>query len=307
MFSFFLWDGKPNISTINPLLVKKLTHIRLSGYNNAQINREILESDYNDLKALIRELGENILKANVKKTGERNDFMEIRAKFVKMTDVFINHSNVYTITTYAAQLLQYYTIVCNKNFHSEQDFPSFDRFLFNNKRTLGDASINAFIVEYKLIKIYNDLSTLVDAISGTIAPIENSEQKSAFLKEHLQLLHETVSNFKCNAPDNVFSHYLNFVSNYATAKALELDYRMLEMKLAKSTPEDEQELSVKQQIYLDNAKESLDEIEKLPLFFEERNSPHVKGMEFSFGQDVFSKLPVRNIGEIIEHVSALLN
>ncbi len=126
------------------------------------------------------------------------------------------------------------------------------------------------------------------------------------LVDYLRELQKIVDQLKLEAPDNVFSHYLDFVSNYTAAKIMELNYRIYEINPAKISLEELSQLSEAQQGFLLAAKAALDDMVQLVGYFEDRGVSHIKGLEFSLGQEVSGKFPTSNFEELKDHVVSLL-
>ena len=295
------------IADFNTTIIEKLTSIRLSGYDASKINLDISEMDILAIKTLIIRLGTNILKANILGSRGIAEFTASRNKFIKMAENFITVSHKFDITSYAAELLQYYTIISDDGFSSELNYRDYSNFLATNEKTkFGNTTNNSFILEYKLIIIYNELACLTDAQTGKIAPVDDNEIKAIQLATPLFELQKTVSDYLLNAPDNVFPLYLNFIINYTAAKLFELNYRLLETEIVKLKPEDVLQLSDRQQQYIKSSKDALSEINNLYNHFSERNIPHAKGMEYSFGQDLLHKFPPADLEATTVHINTLL-
>ena len=304
--SFFSPAGKIKTTKTDSEIIQKLTSIRISGYKPHKINQDIETTDIDSIKALIKKLGDNILKANVLAADGTDKYVDTRTKFHSMLDDFIAQSNKCDITVYAAQLLQYYTVVSDDAFTSELSSHEFEQFLTDNDHgKFGNTQKNAFIVEYKLIKIYNELTTLTDAASGKIAHIVDSNEKAMVLVNQLIELQQIVSDYTIQAPDNVFPQYLTFVINYTTAKLLELNYIIQDAAVEKLAPEDGLQLSDIQQVYLGLSKQALKEIDDLPRYFEERGLKHIKGMEYCFGQEILHKFPITDLEKTTDHLVLL--
>lgn len=304
--AFFTPASKIQPTNTDFEIIKKLTSIRIDGYKHHKMSQAIKKTDIDEIKVLVKKLGDNILIANILGSGGVDKYTTARTKFHHMLDNFIVQGNKFDITIYAAQLLQYYTVISDDGFTSEFSSQEFEQFLDENcQEKFGDTRKNAFVVEYKLIKIYNDLTTLTDATTGKIAHIVDSDEKTMVLVNQLIELQTIVSDYLNQAPDNVFPQYLSFVINYTTAKLLELNYRIQDAAIEKLTPEEGLQLSDIQQMYLASAKQALKEIEKLPGYFEEHNMTHVKGTEYSLGQEILHNFPITNLEKATDHLLSL--
>lgn len=190
--------------------------------------------------------------------------------------------------------------VRNPSFSAELGFSDFNEFLESHQRDFGSTLYNRFIIEYKLILMFNEFALLVDAAAGKIAPVPHAKEKVKQLYAGWKILEKIVNEFIKIDKDCVFSHYLNFVLNYTMAKALEFDFHVLVIDL--STDEDQGRQSDRQQFYISQAEKSL---ESIHLLFQVTAAQHIKGIEFCFGQNLFNKLPMTNFDMIRKHVASL--
>lgn len=292
---------KVNLSTA---IVAKLTQARITAPVNQKLMLELTNAKlYGDLKILIKSLGESILKSNHDTTLPADEFIAKKNQFTRLVDTLAAEQaqlgEKLRLISFGMQLLQYYTLLCNDYFRSDFNFEEFAAFLAANKQ-LGDTSKNPFVVEYQLIKIYNELSTAVESATSKIAPM-NAQEKINLIKTQLALLENTVRNFNESAPDNGFAAYLIFVTHYIYAKISELDYVLHESSL---TTDEKLRLGDVQKAHLDLAKAHLSKIEELTAFHADYNRP-LRGIEYSFGQDLLYKLPINNLDTVKEHLTAL--
>lgn len=296
--AFFSPGGKPGAADLYPPIIKKLTAIRLSDYKQAIIELHMTEMDYPALAALIKKLGEKILKANQDANPNHAPYQEVRRRFLLMLNQFTTDNDEFALVSYAAQLLQYYTILCSEDFHPGEDYTRFDDFLCASIRKHGDTTHNLFIMEYRLIKIYNDLSLWTESITEHPDNNKDSPLSLELLFTHTKRLHHLIQNLVCNTPDNLFYGYLDFVSNYTLAKACELNYRL---KSAELSFEEKKRYSDEQKHYLLYAQKAWNDIENKSLG-PGKSQRYLKGLEFSFGQHVLFKLPVGHVDAIRHHL-----
>ena len=297
--------AKMNI-TENPDVIKKITAIRVSGYKISLIN-QLDEQDYKVILILIKELGEKILKVNLINGEGTDTFNEARAKFIDIVNK-LPQINRFEVVSYAAQLLQYYTILCDDNFIPHSNFSNFNQLLSNNEQRFGTTKNNLFIAEYILILIYNELALSALSHAEVDEGIKSSDGKmrlgSLRLKsQKLIELNELITEWTTDAPNNVFVLYLSFIYHYTSARLLEFQYEMQEEKL---TEEGQLKLSEAQESHFNLAKEALETIETVIQFDKERGIIHSSGLEYSFGQALLSKLPETNMDEMKKHLLSLL-
>lgn len=292
--------------TKNPDVIKKITAIRVSGYKISLMN-QLDERDYKVILTLIKELGEKILKVNLINAKGTDTFNEARAKFIDLVNN-LPQINRFEVVSYAAQLLQYYTILCDDNFISNSNFSNFNQFLSNNEQKFGTTHNNLFIAEYILILIYNELALSALSHAEVDEGIKSSDGKmrlgSLRLKsQKLIELNELIKEWTTDAPNNVFVLYLSFIYHYTSARLLEFQYEMQEEKL---TEEGQLKLSGAQESHFNLAKEALESIETVIQFDKERGITHSGGLEYSFGQALLNKLPETNMDEMKKHLLSLL-
>ncbi len=303
--SLFSFLGKAPSGAIDNDLVRTLTGIRVMDYNIVKINA-ITDDEYALIKQLIETLGMRILKANLANHDSFDDFIQAKLKLTTTISNFMQGKlSKFAVISFAAQLLQYYTIICDDKVTQNKSLSDFNNFLTTNKARFGDTSKNLLVAEYQLIKLYNDIAGLTDSVSDTSESEQQIERDITYLSEQIVYLNTLVKNWVTDAPDNVFVHYLDFVVNYSFSKMSELKYQLLKNHPHLSHDSDESSLSDTQQMSLKLAKNSLVKIEKLFEYFKDRKSTHSKGLEFSLGQNVLTKLPITNLEEVKTHVASL--
>ncbi|EHL29655.1 hypothetical protein [Legionella drancourtii] len=293
MRSIFKAASEPNI-------IELLTQLRHANYPMSSIN-SLNENHLSQIQELVTELGQKILGA---KSDADPKVGEARANVQKVVSELIKTKNKYAIVSFATQLLQYYTIICDQDFEPKQSLEDFNQLLVK-KRAFGDVSKNLFVTEYRLVKIYNDLITLTDAQMGKIAPIRDGECKLGILLEQLAAIKEKIDEWEPQNPDNIFLSYLNFTVNYTYAQVLECQFNLQKHKLS----EQEKALYADSQkdIFLKAALDALVKIRTLVEYCNERQTPFAKGAEFSLGQSLLHKMPVDDLKVIQEHVSSLVS
>lgn len=297
---FFEKNSTINQQVINSDIIRKLTAARLSDYNILKISTEFSEHDYPEIKVLINELGSKILKTRFAGENQEDDFTKAREQFLRMTDNFIAGSkNKFAVIIYSAQLLQYYTVICQKDLNEKPSCQGFAEFLENYADIFGNANNNPFIVEYKLIKVFNELCMISDS------HIEFEKQLTS-LMSFLTPLQAIVDELILSAPDYVFSQYLVFVINCIRAKVVEINFLMLRNTPGEFSIEEQELHSDAQQIFIREMQSALQTIADLFDTSAERGCVHVKGMEYCFGQDLFVKFPRQNMETMQRNTGMLL-
>ncbi|KTC66200.1 hypothetical protein Lade_0858 [Legionella adelaidensis] len=285
-------------------IIKKLTLIRMFGYNLATIEKEFSELDYDELKNFTLELGDKVIKNTLISSGSIDQYKEARAQFTSL----ISNLHQFFLVVFSAQLLQFYTIISDEDFFPQASFLEFQQFLSKNAYKFGELSNNLLFTEYQLIKIYNNL----------IQFTENSHQLEDFLKnaagkihltniknisKQLTIIKDFLNKSIIEEPDNFFLHYLLFACSYTFAKLFELQF-IIQEKIV--TDKELHDLIDKQEYCLKMAKSALESIEDLNQFYTQRNKEPIKGLEFCLGQSLFHNFPQKDLAEIKNHLLELL-
>lgn len=162
------------------------------------------------------------------------------------------------LALHAAQLLQYFTILCAPVTLSELDTSGLVDFLNKNEVHFGSTAKNVFLIEYQTTKIYNELWHYHDALLHKLAPVEKVGFKLELLQKRITELAATVAELKGTFKDDVFCEYLHFSLQYTSALFVKVDYLLKQRDLI----DDEViQHEFAQKMYLSSACESLRVIE----------------------------------------------
>lgn len=279
------------LSSGDKKLISTLVRIRTAKNPTPDID-SLTSSDFAKMQALVIKMGEKILKANY---AEAKQYNKAKMKFVAAITNLFKHNISFIAASYSSQLLQYYTLICHPSFEPANNTVEFLDFLTATQYENIDS--NLLISEYKIIKIYNDLSDLIDCKEGIISTMSTLESQISILFSELNQIQRQVNPCLEEEFDNIFSHYLNFCVHYCFARAVELQFFYLKES---STAEEQVALSYRQQLFLNQAQEDLNNIKKL-----KESSSAIKGSEFSFGQDVLYRLPISDLEALQSHLNTL--
>jgi len=287
--------------------INKLTLIRIYEYDKSQIQQEIQEKDFRQIPVLISELSEKIQKINIIRLDGPVSFRKTRKKFNELLNNTWYEDKFHAIK-FAAQLLQYYTIVCDDAFKSESSFIQFQQFLDENEDKFGTVTNSLFITEYTLIKIYNDLSEFDEVYKDIGASDDKLNNSPDFpvvgkLCNALKELEPSIAAEVAASPDNIFLQYLNFIHSYTAAKATEIQYKLQAVSTIEAEPTEWIEIQRKQ---LNKAKTALHTMETLFEQYDGKKDKTGSGLEYSLGQNVLHHFPEKNLNDLEKHVSALL-
>lgn len=281
-------------------VIAYLTYARVSGYHPSDLNG-LNEAELSTIEQTTITVGNKILSVNIQ---DESELAKAQTMFYAAVKSLKQFDHKFPFVQFSSQLLQYNTIISDDEFKTEFTAKEFYEFLQCDSNKFGDCSNNLFVVEYKLIKIYNNLAHLNDASKGLVAKVPNSKEQIEFIFEQLNELNKLVIQWELEAP-NVFVKYLAFASNYTIAKALELGYNENNTTISK---EEGEYFADSQQYALKQALEKIKEIKNL-IEFATSQKMAVPGIQFSLGRNVFNQLPIENdedVNTIAEHVSSLI-
>lgn len=288
-------------------IIRKLTVARISEYDLLVVNQEFSKEDFNKLPPLISELGNQLLKANLISSRGLSAYKEVSAFFKTIIEELYKAHHIILIS-FAAQLLQFYTIVCEPSFRSHSSYTQWQKFLSDKAIIFGSINNNLFITEYSLILLYNDLCSLIDKCNDAEPNKEHDCEMDLaslnFRAKKLEELKEQIKQWHVNAPDNIFVHYLMFIQQYTVAKLLELHFLIDEKKLS-----DEAKLQLvdKQTVQIALAKDSIDTMIIIKKKCAEIGIKFAQGTEYTLGQSLFSKFPETTIESFAEQLTLLMS
>jgi hypothetical protein len=295
MFEFFCKLLPTSLSKMD--IIRLLTQFRISNYSQPEL---IPDSALPSIKTFVANIGDRILDSQIADQEKR---AYTKREYSNSLYLLFTDNKKITALKYAAQILQFHTLLCQKESIPALDAEAFYKFLDGKVGVLGVCNNNLFITEYKLIKIYNDLCHYYDSVKGLIAPVIDIKSKKDFLFEKLSELTTIIQGLMLEEPDNIFYQYLNFSVKYSMAKAVELEYHLTESTLSS----EEKPLFVgSQTLCLEHAYKSILAIEKLmeTQVNSGRTKLYVGGQAYTLGQSVLSSLPIDNIELIKAHVQS---
>lgn len=289
-------------SCVNPKIVEALTRTRINYYKPTQISK-ITNEEFGGIKSLIFTLADKILVSNYQVSeNEVLQLMDAKNQLKATLSHFLEHQSKLEVVTFAGQLLQYYTVLCDEDFNKQSTLEDFLSLLKRKENTFGLTNNNVFICEYMFIKLYNDLCQFEDTLTKNIARPKNPLAILESLNNQLTSLLSQINKWMIDAPDNIFIDYLNFIANYTLAKSLEIRFILLKSNLDDNQQYD---ISNQQQHYIDEAKESLEKIQELYHSVSDRGMRQPKGVEFCLGKELFEKLPAQKIEQLQSHLASL--
>jgi hypothetical protein len=279
-------------------LIIKLTEYRL-GDSKGELLDSFNEKDIAGLKRLDEKVSLKLLKSN-KENFDVKDIKRIRLNNSSTLGNLIKKGDIQELLELSSQLVQYYTFLCK--FKEEITYELTTRFLEENKKKIGNTSKNIFILEHKLVLLFNEVGALCEMARDKNESFDNIKQKKDYLSLQLSALKNTVLELVTSSSTNVFFHYLNFLQNYSHAKMSELDYWLSEYDKDKSIADDET-FCDEQRDFLNEAKACLNVIEKLHAQNDKELSTQPLGIEYALGRKLFAKLPISNIDSLRDHLA----
>lgn len=237
-----------------------------------------------DLLSEMMKLAQTLTKKILSIQKPKEDIEHLMQRYQACLNTISNDGVQEHLALHAAQLLQYFTILCEPVNLSELDASGLFDFLNENKTRLGSTEKNVFLIEYQTTKIYNDLWHYHDALLHKVAPVDKMEFKLELLQKRITELAATVAELKGTFKDDVFCEYLHFSLQYTSALLVKVDYLLKKQDL---TDDEAVQYEFVQKMYLASACESLRVIERLE---KEAESNHTLAVgEISFLGQGFSK------------------
>lgn len=243
-------------------LIQNLIRVKISNYN-VKVMKEILgDIDMSSVNDLIKCLSKQVIEkiSHLKRNPPSTFYLKWR-NFRKILDELMR-KHPYVILSYAAKLLQYYTLISDKSLTKAKSFKSFHDELIIKKISYGHRD-NPFMIYHEIIMIQKDL--------------KNSQKLSYkeldFILNNLFSLEKNIDHLLINLPDNLFIFSLNHrvkttIVNFLSLKILD----------------EKSDLKEKYKKLSEDAYQNL--IELTNYFIERRETP--KGLEFDLTQDLES-------------------
>ena len=248
----------------------------------SEINR-ISASDFLKIRALVISQAEKILHAS---TTDSKALDEALILFIASIDRLWRFASKVPAVTFSCQLLQYDTVLFHKEMPHTAGVKNFLEFLEHNAGEFGAWADNLLLMEYVLLKINHELAQFPDALLP-----KKLQTKNNFILGKLNNFSNNIAQWKLDAPDNTFVHYLDCIYSFIKAKALDF-------QATKSAPLTEQESTFfieSKQYFSTKAVTCLHTINDLTEDAALRGMLTPAGMEFSLGLNVLVKPPIQEI------------
>lgn len=292
---FFSVPLKP---TLYRSVIKKLVAARIKNYDPIWVRHTFSKAVMTEVLSLVKTLAKKILISNFEQTKEhRKDLTYLNQLLFSLAQ-----RNQKDIIFYAANLLQFYTIICDDFFKNHPSFKDLKQFLNHGQTKFGITTENPFILEYQLIALYNDF----DAYSHQL---ENHLENSASIHSKIQSLETDFKQIICQLnhlyqsnPDHLFYQNLQFIAYYTMAKFNELE---LHMKKNQLTAQEVNVLIQQQNTHLKKAQSFLHSISE-NIQKETRHGQFALGREYWVNQKIFTKFPEHDLEAMNAHIQQLL-
>ncbi|BCA94654.1 hypothetical protein TUM19329_10150 [Legionella antarctica] len=294
--------NEKNTSNIAPEIIKKLILLRLSEYSLKRIEKEMTPVYFGQLHVLILELSQRIQKANIIRSGGPIAYKIAKKRFEGLLDAQWYADKVHAIV-FGAQLLQYFTIVCDNDFDPNDNIFAFVRFLKYNESRFGNTEDNLFITEYTLIKAYNELCKYDDIYKEIINGNEKTKQMEAALSikrlaGKIYTLEQHLALKSAGNSHHIFYQYLAFIISYTRSKITEI---LFELNIPKELEEEPKKWMSSQRELLVKAHTHLNALDALM-----QDPERLKGAEYSLGWDILYNFPEKSIERLKLHIEELI-
>lgn len=264
-------------------LINSILAIQRSNFKPGDM-RDLSNDDYKALKQLVIKIGNKLIKEDLIKEERLNLYPVAKSNYAKIIHGMSQPSNKFCFIRYAAQLIQYFTLLREQQCSNELDLQDFHQFLLINE--VVNANMNLYLVENQILIIYRDLFKLEETAGKSRLTRAAVEHKLASINLQLEKLREIIDNGKIDAPYNVFVFYLSCIINHSYLKYLEVCDSL------QASVGEESEISELKIGYLKLANDDLKSIETIKDSCAQLNISYAYGYEFSFGQDIFKKFGV---------------
>ena len=170
-------------NSIDIELMKKLIHFRVSGNKSALLSSFDLE-DTSNIKKLEEAVSHKVNQWNHENSTE-SELRKIREKNASIVDSLSEQTKLLQLYDLTAQLVQYYTFLCRMKSTEQVSLSQVEEFIATHKRTIGEIDHNLFMLEYKLITIFNEFGSLCENVKDETYKVENLAERVAMLSKRV--------------------------------------------------------------------------------------------------------------------------
>jgi hypothetical protein len=283
----------------NKHIIRELIKIRINDYK-IDLQNELFYSDtLQNLLDLIFGIVEKILSTNNENNIRAN---QMQSEQLKQQLNSLAKEKPDSFIFFSSQLVQYYTIICDSKLASIDKFGNTLNYMENKKEQFGDVSKNLFIIEYYLIKLYNEIFKCKEEFENASDTVKTNLKKwldydrkkySLFLTHISNILEENIVHF----PHSIYNNYLNVVVNYTLALIVEY-----QLRINADTYQDQEKPP---EAFFENQKNYFKKIEQSLDVLETKLNQSSCFEPFLLGSDIFSNFPIKTIPEFKAHLQTM--
>lgn len=275
--------------------VKELTKFRLNNYELEKKSFLFQPSHLDNLIDMIIEITEKTIQSSSKNALEA----EKKCALAKKNITLFASQNPSLFMFFSAQLIHYFTIICDVELSAKINFAGKLNFLESKKEIYADISNNIFLLDYFIPIIYNEVFRCEDSLEK-MSPQEklykrkwlgHDEKKMELFIDNVL---STLNAFKVKFPSLLMIDYLLVMYNYTRALLNEYFFKLHPEEYVEKAPTipAEQELH-----YINQAKDCFITLEK--------NIAASTVDPFFLGQTVLEKFPAKSVAEFKRHLDSL--
>jgi hypothetical protein len=280
----------------NKHILRELIKIRINDYKIDRENELFYSYNLQSLIGLILGIIKKIIYTNNENDIQAN---QMQYEHLKQQLSFLAKEKPDSFIFFSSQLVQYYTIICDSELASINTFSKILNYIENKREHFGDVSKNLFIIEYYLIKLYNEIFRCKEEFEHASDTVKTNLKKwldydrkkySSFLTHLSTILEEKIVHF----PHSIYNNYLNVVLNYTHALIVEY-----QLRINADTYQDQEKPP---EAFFENQQNYFKKIEKSLDVLETKINKSSCFEPFLLGSDIFSNFPIKTIPEFKAHI-----
>jgi len=261
-------------------------------------NEEIKDN----IKDLCLIMGSKLIKKELENEGNLFTFLESKKHFNEVLKAMQCKKTFVLLIHFAWDLLQFYTVVCDPKLQEQTTLAQLNKFLRIKESIFGNCDNNPFILEYKILTMYNEVVKLLEKIEREIVDVDAANIKLDNLLTALAEMQATAKKMHDATPFDSFIIYLNFAIKYTSSQLAEAKFKANEKSYAIG---DKETIASQQKLFFIAAQEELIKIKEIRDFTIDTCQSFILGEQYSFGRPILRKLPAISLEDVYKHVSHL--
>lgn len=283
--------------------IKVLIGLREAGFPVPELQK-LLKTPYilEHIKELAIELGSKFIRQELENEANSSAFLEVKKQFTDLVKAMHGATSPFHLVFFASDLLQFYVVASEPKWQEQNTTAKVTEFLKTKQPLTGNCDGNLFVLEFKVLTMYNELITLQEGFEHTTLSQPIILAQLSALTDELVGIKKQIDTKLAAVPDNCFALYLKFAINYTCAKIAEVQFQVTESELSEA---DKLQHADVQKVFLKGAKEDLEKIKASQTFSKETGKPFAAGEQYCYGRSLLRKLPSDNLEVIMEHVAEI--